>query len=210
MTCAGIVLCGGQSRRMGTDKAWLPFGSETMLQRIVRILGGAVGPVVVVAATAARLPDLPPEVRIVRDRRPERGPLEGLAVGLAALGEFAPAAEIAAAYITSCDAPLLLPEFVRRMVVLLGSADAAVPKVDGRLHPLAAVYRRTVLPHVERRLAADQLRLTALVEELEMRIVLPEELRDVDPQLLSLRNINDQNEYRDALALSLRSSSPNP
>jgi len=200
---------------MGTDKAWLPFGSEMMLQRVVRILSEAVGPVVVVAAATARLPELPADVRIAFDRRPERGPLEGLAVGLAALANFAGAldattADINAAYVTSCDVPLLLPTFVRRMVELLGSADVAVPIMDGRLHPLAAVYRQTVLPQIERALAADQLRLTALVEALQPRIVQPEELRDIDPQLQSLRNINDQEEYHAALATSLRSSSPSP
>lgn len=208
MHCGGIVLCGGQSRRMGSDKAWLPFGCggngpETMLQRVVRLVGEAVRPVVVVAA-AARLPDLPTDVRVAFDRRPDRGPMEGLAVGLAAL----PEGSVEAAFITSCDAPLLLVAFIRRMTELLGSADVAVPRIDGRLHPLAAVFRRSVLPEVECRLAADQLRLTELVEALNPRIVVPEELRDIDPQLQSLRNVNDQNDYRAALAIALRSSSP--
>ena len=210
MKCAGIVLCGGQSRRMGTDKAWLPFGGgangpETMLQRIVRILGEAVSPVVVVAAATARLPELPPDVRIAFDRQPDRGPLEGLAVGLSKLP-----ADVVSAYVTSCDAPLLRPAFIRRMVELPGDEAVAVPNVDGRLHPLAAVYRLTVLPEVERRLAENQLRLTELVESLHPRIVHPEELRDIDPDLQSLRNINDPEEYRAALAISLRSSSPTP
>lgn len=204
MKCAGIVLCGGHSRRMGTDKAWLPFGAETMLQRVVRILQEAVEPVIVVAAATTLLPELPADVRIVFDRYPERGPLEGLAAGLAALADVSVSsnsttAKIAAAFVTSCDAPLLLPGFVRRMVELLESADVAVPKVEGRLHPLAAVYRLTVLPDVERRLAADQLRLTELVDDLRARIVVPEELREIDPQLQSLRNVNDQEAYRAAL-----------
>ena len=109
-------------------------------QRVVRILGEAVGPVIVVAAATARLPELPADVRIVFDRRPERGPLEGLAAGLAALADLSVASntktvEIAAAFVTSCDAPLLLPAFVRRMVELIGSADVAVPKVDGSIAP---------------------------------------------------------------------------
>jgi molybdopterin-guanine dinucleotide biosynthesis protein A len=189
---------------MGTDKAWLPFGAETMLQRVVRILQEAVEPVIVVAAATTLLPELPADVRIVFDRYPERGPLEGLAAGLAALADVSVSsnsttAKIAAAFVTSCDAPLLLPGFVRRMVELLESADVAVPKVEGRLHPLAAVYRLTVLPDVERRLAADQLRLTELVDDLRARIVVPEELREIDPQLQSLRNVNDQEAYRAAL-----------
>ena len=108
--------------------------------------------------------------------------------------------EIAAAFVTSCDVPLLMPAFVRRMVDRLGEVAVAVPKIDGRLHPLAAVYRLAVLPEVERRLTVNELRLTDLVEALNPRIVSPDELRDIDPQLQSLRNINDPVEYHAALA----------
>ena len=66
MTAAGIVLCGGKSTRMGTSKALLPFGPETMLQRVVRLLGEVVAPIVVVAASDQTLPDLPPGVIVTR------------------------------------------------------------------------------------------------------------------------------------------------
>lgn len=71
--CAGIVLCGGHSRRMGVAKPLLPFGTESMLARVVRLLREAVSPVVVVAAADQELPPLPEGVRIVRDCHPDRG-----------------------------------------------------------------------------------------------------------------------------------------
>ena len=67
MTAGGVVLCGGRSSRMGRPKAWLPFGGEVLLQRVVRVVGEAVAPVVVVAAPGQDVPSLPPEVEIVRD-----------------------------------------------------------------------------------------------------------------------------------------------
>src|SRR5258708_37920520 len=82
---AGIVLCGGQSTRMERPKAWLPFGPEVMLQRIVRILSDVVSPIVVVAAVGQDVPDLPQAVEIVRDEHEALGPLAGLAAGLKAL-----------------------------------------------------------------------------------------------------------------------------
>src|SRR5919108_6298616 len=82
---AGIVLCGGQSSRMGRPKAWLPFAGEVMLPRVVRLLGEAVAPVVVVAAPGQDVPELPAGIEIVRDPEPGRGPLQGLAAGLVAL-----------------------------------------------------------------------------------------------------------------------------
>src|SRR5687768_464546 len=99
---SGIVLCGGQSKRMGQPKAWLPFGSETMLQRVVRILQTVVNPIAVVAAPGQDLPSLPPEIIVTRDEEKGRGPLEGLAAGLTALTGRADAA-----YLSSCDVPFL-------------------------------------------------------------------------------------------------------
>ncbi len=78
MQVGGVVLCGGQSRRMGRAKAWLPFGTEIMLPRVVRLLGEAVSPIVVVAAPEQDLPPLPDDVRVVRDEEKGRGPLQGL------------------------------------------------------------------------------------------------------------------------------------
>ncbi len=91
MKRGAIVLCGGQSTRMGSSKAMLPFGPERMLQRVVRLVGEAVPRenIVVVAAEGQELPPLPGEIVVTRDRRPNRGPLEGLACGLAALAEKA-------------------------------------------------------------------------------------------------------------------------
>ncbi len=108
MIVGGIVLCGGQSRRMGQPKATLPFGSEIMLTRVLRLLGEAVGPRLVVAAPSQELPALPADVRIVRDRAAGLGPLEGLFCGLSALRP-----RVDAAYVSGCDVPLLRPQFVR-------------------------------------------------------------------------------------------------
>ncbi len=81
----GIVLCGGKSTRMGTAKALLPFGPETMLQRVVRLLGTVVSPIVAVAAVDQRCPSCRAGVIVTRDEREGRGPLEGLRAGLKAL-----------------------------------------------------------------------------------------------------------------------------
>jgi len=192
---AGIVLCGGKSSRMGTSKAMLPFGPETMLQRVVRVLGTVVAPIAVVAAREQELPALPASVIVTRDERDARGPLEGLRAGLKALS---PAIE--AAYVTSCDVPLLAPAFAERMIELLGDHDIAVIEIDGFAHPLSAVYRPTTLPHIESLLAQDRLRPAFLFEAVRTRRVTPEEMREVDPQLRTLRNLNTRGDYLAALA----------
>src|SRR5262245_52426689 len=110
---------------MGRDKATLPFGPESMLQRVVRLIGEVVDParVIVVAAVDQPLPELPSDVVIAHDLHPERGPLEGLAAGLRAI-----AGNAEAIYATSCDVPLLVPAFVQRMFGLLGNHQIVVPR----------------------------------------------------------------------------------
>ena len=195
MTIGGIVLCGGKSTRMGVPKATLPFGTETMVQRVVRLLGTVVSPVIIVAARGQSLPALPDEVHVARDEREARGPLEGIRAGLRALPE-----SVDAAYITSCDVPLLVPAFVERMIELMGDHDIAVMEVDGFPHPLSAIYRRDTLPHVEQLLAGDRLRPVFLFEAVRTRRVKLEEMTVVDPELRTLRNLNTPEEYRAALA----------
>src|SRR6516162_4527927 len=102
MSPGAVVLCGGESRRMGQPKAWLPFGPERMLQRVVRLVGTVAQPIVVVAAPGQSLPELPAGVAIVRDPVAGRGPLQGLAAGLAGLPET-----VELVYATAADVPFL-------------------------------------------------------------------------------------------------------
>jgi molybdenum cofactor guanylyltransferase len=191
----GIVLAGGKSSRMGAPKATLPFGPETMLQRVVRLLASVVSPIVVVGASGQELPELPSAVIVTRDEREARGPLEGLRAGLKSLPSQADAA-----YVTSCDVPLLVPSFVTRMIDLLGDHDIAVMEIDGFTHPLSAVYRRAMLPRIESLLAEDRLRPAFLFDAVRTRRVRPEEMTKADPQLLTLRNLNTREDYEAALA----------
>lgn len=197
MRLGGIVLCGGQSRRMGSPKAWLRFGKETLLQRVVRVLAGTLDPVLVVAAQGQRLPRLPGNAAIVRDPVPDRGPLAGLAAGLDTISRRADAA-----FVCGCDAPFLRPDFVRRLAHLASEADITMPYVEGRLHPLSAVYRVPVLPVIQELLDAGASRLTMLAERCDCRRVSAPELRDADPELDSLRNINTPEEYERALGVA--------
>jgi molybdopterin-guanine dinucleotide biosynthesis protein A len=201
----GIVLCGGRSTRMGSPKALLPFGNETMVQRVVRLLASVVSPVVVVAAPGQSLPELPPSITIARDEREGRGPLEGLRAGLKALPE-----SMDAAFVTSCDAPLLVPSFVTQMLELLDDYDVAVAEIDGFTHPLSAVYRRRTLPHVEALLADNRLRPVFLFEAVRTRRVQRSELGTADPDLATLRNVNTREDYLSALDSAGLASSATP
>jgi len=190
-----VILCGGRSRRMGRPKEWLPFGPELMLQRIVRLVGRAADPIVVVAAPGQDLPGLPGSVAIVRDPVADLGPLQGLAAGLAALPD-----QIELAYASATDAPFLEPAWIAHLAALIGDHDLAIAESSGYFHPLAALYRRaTVLPAVESLLAEGRLRPVFLLEVLRARVLGAEVMAEVDPGLGTLRNLNAPENYHDAL-----------
>jgi molybdopterin-guanine dinucleotide biosynthesis protein A len=168
-----------------------------MLQRVVRLLGTTVSPIVTVAAREQELPSLPAGTIVARDERDARGPLEGLRAGLKALPD-----SVDAAYVTSCDVPLLVPAFVEHMLSLLGEHDIAVMEIDGFTHPLSAVYRRSVLPDAESLLAQDRLRPVFLFDAVDTRRVSPDEMRVADPDLRTLRNLNTREDYEAALVVA--------
>jgi molybdopterin-guanine dinucleotide biosynthesis protein A len=196
---AGIVLAGGRSTRMGRPKAGLEWHGSTLLHRVAGLVGRAVAaPVVVVRAPGQELPSLPPGARVVEDAREGRGPLQGLAAGLGALAD-----EAQVAYVSSTDVPLLHPAFVARVLAAAEreDVDVALPVAQGFRHPLAAAYRTSLLPEVEELIAADRMRPAFLFDRCRVRELDEEELlRDgrlsrVDPELLSLVNVNDPTEY---------------
>lgn len=179
---------------MGHSKATLPFGPELMLQRVVRLLAEVVSPIVVVAAQDQVLPHLASDVLIARDQRGGRGPLEGLLAGLSAIAPHADAA-----YATSCDVPLLSPDFVRYMISRLRDNDIAVPADEQFHHPLAAVYRTSVVSTIAELLASDQMRPVFLFDKVKTQRIPVSELATVDPGLATLENLNRPEDYRAAL-----------
>lgn len=186
---AAIVLAGGGSRRMGSDKSVLDWHGSTLLHRVTGILRRVADPVVVVAASGGT-PEPAPNVEVTFDGVPGRGPLEGIAAGLRAIGGRRPAAFVAAV-----DMPFLHPAFVEGLAALLGDADVALPEADGHRHPTAAVYRAAVLPLLEQLLEAGCREPADLFARVAVRIVGLEELAEPG----SLENLNTPEDYRAAL-----------
>jgi molybdenum cofactor guanylyltransferase len=201
---AGIVLAGGRSARMGRSKAGLEWHGSTFLRRVAGIVARAVdGPVVVVRAPAQELPSLPPGVRVVADAREGRGPVQGLAAGMAAV-----AGHSELAYVSSTDVPLLHPAFVAAVLAAAEpqDVDVALPVAQGFRHPLAAAYRTSLLGRIEELIASGRMSPAFLFErcrtrELDERQLLRDpSLARADPELLSLLNVNNPVEYEEARA----------
>lgn len=189
MTRAAIVLCGGQSTRMGRDKASLPFGDDTLLTRAIRIVSSVVEDVVVVARRDQAIPD---GLVVVRDPVDDQGPLAGLITGLhASRGELV--------FVTACDMPLLQPAVITRLFDLIGDADVCVPVTGEHTMTLCAVYRRSVLPYADALLAAGQRSVRALIERVNAKHIEAAEFRDLDPELDSFFSCDTPERYEQAL-----------
>jgi molybdenum cofactor guanylyltransferase len=203
-SAAGIILAGGRSSRMGSPKASLDWHGSTMLRRVAGLMARSVdGPVIVVRAPDQELPELDPSVEIATDAAEGRGPMQGLAAGLRAVGDRA-----TVAYLSSTDVPLLHPAFVRRVIRGVGDdVDVVLPEIGGYRQPLAAGYRVGLLSTVEELVAADRMRPAFLFECCRVvRIGDAEMLRDGavargDPGLASVSNLNEPADYERAHAL---------
>lgn len=179
---------------MGTDKALLELDGVASIVRVVAALAH-LGPVIVVAAAAQPLPPL--AATIVRDERPDTGPLHGLALGLRA----ATAAGADLAVVCATDLPLLRPCVVDALLARLGEHDVLLPVVDGHEQPLSAVYRTRLASVAEQLVAAGERRLRAVLAGADVRRLDGAELagdaavRADDPHLHSFRSANTPQEW---------------
>ena len=205
---AGVVLAGGRSSRMGNPKAALEWHGSTLLRRTTGVLHRAgLSPVVVVRAPGQELPDLAPWVRVAEDPQEGLGPLQGIAVGLAAVA----AAGAASAFVCSTDLPFLHPAFVTRVLAPLRDAtatgpDVVLPVARGFPQPLAAAYRTQLAEAVAALVAVRRLRPAFLFDEVSVlqlddaALLADPALALADPALDSVLNVNEPVDYDEARA----------
>ena len=191
-SASAIILAGGKSSRMGRPKALLPFDGEPLIVHTVRTLARLFPDIVVVAAPEQELPPLP--VTFVRDEVAYQGPVGGIFYGLRA-------ARTAVGFVTSCDAPFLNLSLISYLIAQIADYDVVVPHWQERLQPLHAVYRRSVAPLLQEQLEHGELRPIFLYQKVRTREVGADEIRRLDPEGLSFRNLNSPEDYQAALTL---------
>jgi len=199
----GVILAGGRSSRMGTPKSALEWHGSTLLHRTVGIVARATGgPVAVVRASGQDLPALPKGTIVVDDPREGKGPVQGIAAGLAAL-----AGQADSAFVTSTDLPFLHPAFISRVLSVLsepGGPDVALPVARGYQQPLAAAYRTGLAELAERLVKEDRLRPAFLFAECSVArlddaaLLANPVLAALDPDLDSVLNVNTPGDYQAA------------
>lgn len=186
VSLAGVVVAGGESRRMGRDKATLPApdGSGTMVERVVDVVSQRCSPVYVMAAPGQSLPAL--SVPILRDEVRGLGPLPATGRGLRA----AAAAGARYAFVAAVDMPSLTVDLIEELFRLAVETNAEVVMPwDGRSHYLAAVYRTDLADRIDALVAAGARRMSDLIDASDSQQIV---LTDSE----ALTNVNAEDDLR--------------
>jgi molybdopterin-guanine dinucleotide biosynthesis protein A len=181
------VLAGGASRRMGRPKADLPYGAGTLLAHQAVRLSHVFSEVYAVVKEPSRFPAGP--ALVLLDGAPEHAAIHGL---VRALEEV-----VDRVFVLAVDLPVL-PESLMRAIAeraLASDAPAVVPRAAERLQPLAAVWRKAVLPAAHARISRGELSLSGLAEEIGAEIYTEEECRRADPSGNAFANLNTVEDY---------------
>ena len=196
MAVTGIVLAGGLSRRLGRDKAVEPIDGEPLISRVIRRLEDLTDEIVVVVNNSARGEQLPlsDSTKVAVDIYPDSGSLGGIFSGLSA-------AKNDWGFVVACDMPFLNSSLIARILTLRHSYDAVVPVLGGFPEPTHAAYSKACLPHIERRLKSNQLRIAAFFDSVRVMSLPEEEVDQFDPEHLSFFNVNTPDDLARAVAL---------
>ncbi|MDO5043688.1 MAG: formate dehydrogenase accessory sulfurtransferase FdhD [Coriobacteriia bacterium] len=184
----GIVVAGGRSRRMGTDKSFVTLADEPMVKRAVRLLEPYCKRIVIVtnALEATKALGWPDHVKVVSDDIPFQGPLGGLSTG-------AQHAETPWIFVRAVDMPWLAPNLIDMMYqrALDKKSDVVIPLSDRGNEPLCALYSRAaVMKWVQRVLDTGRRRVIAFFQYVRVDAIPQEEIRKLDPNEDSFLNIN--------------------
>jgi molybdopterin-guanine dinucleotide biosynthesis protein A len=180
-----LILAGGRGTRMGGRiKSLLSFEGSTILERQRTVLAPFVAQIVLSTADPAPFADT--GLPIVIDAEPDRGPLAGIAAGLA----FTRRSYL---LVVAGDMPHLSPDAIAALLARRGpGVDAVVPRVRGLPEPLFALYGARCLDAARRRLDAGRLKTSGLVTDEGLTVAWLEEaaLRAIDRELRCLHNVN--------------------
>ena len=179
-----VIQAGGESRRMGEDKARLNFRGQPLIVRVMERVARLADEILVTTNQPEAYSFL--HIPCVPDLLPGHGALGGLFTALSA-------AQNPLVAVIACDMPFISTELLvfQRDVLLTTSADAIIPRTTEGLEPFHAIYRKeTCLPLVQASLEKGQQRVDSWLAQADIRYLTPEEIAHYDPGGLAFLNVN--------------------
>ena len=189
----GVILAGGESARMGQNKAFIKIKGERIIDRTVVLFKDIFDEVLVVTDSPLEYLDL--DVRVVTDIIPGKGSVGGIYTGLF----FASSPH---AFFVGCDMPFLNKKVINYFLSLSEKFDIVVQRSQDYWEPLHAVYSRKFMKPIERLIAQGDLKIINAYKWVKVREVKKEEIEPFDPGLHSLLNFNTPEELEKILAIA--------
>jgi molybdopterin-guanine dinucleotide biosynthesis protein A len=190
----GIVLSGGENKRMGKDKAFLLIAGKPMIEHVLQALRVVADRIIIVTNSPQAYTSY--KALVVTDASDKRGPLTGIYTGLLH-------ARDPYSVVVACDMPFLNPQLLSYMAGLAEEYDVVLPKVGDFVEPLHAIYRRSMLPVIEDHINRDARQIRGIFCKARVRYVTESEIDRFDPERRSFRNLNTPEEYKEAACLDL-------
>ena len=187
LAISSVILAGGQSRRMGANKAFMRVGGRAIIERVIEKVALVGDEIILVANSPDEYAHL--GYPTISDVYPGKGSLGGIHSGLKA-------ASNPYALVVACDLPFLNGALLRYMALLASGHDLVVPRTEQGIEPLHAIYSKACLPAMEPALQQDNLRVIAFFSQVRVRYVEQEEIETLDPQLLSFFNVNSPDDLQ--------------
>jgi molybdenum cofactor guanylyltransferase len=189
MHITGVILAGGKSRRMGRDKAFLPFGKGLLIERVIEVIQQVTADVILIANTPEQYQrfDLP----MFSDVIPDAGSLGGIYTGLVY-------AKTPYSLCLACDMPFVKPAFLRILCDTAAEADVVIPKNAEDFQPLCAVYSQACREPIRQRIDAGRLKITGFFDQVRVRVIEGDLLARYDPHDVMFFNANTPEEYEQA------------
>jgi molybdopterin-guanine dinucleotide biosynthesis protein A len=189
MPVTGVILAGGKSRRMGRDKAFLPFGTGMLVERVIEVLRQVTEDVILITNT----PELYQRfgLPMFSDVIPEAGSLGGVYTGLVSV-------KTSYSLCLACDMPFVKPAFLRFLCEMAAEADVVIPRNAEDFQPLCAVYSQVCQEPIRQKIDAGRLKITGFFDQVRVRVIEGELLTRYDPHDAMFFNANTPEEYERA------------
>jgi molybdopterin-guanine dinucleotide biosynthesis protein A len=187
------ILAGGQSRRMGRDKAVLPVGGRPVIERVIECVMPLSDDVTIITNTPEKYHHL--GYRMESDVYPGKGSLGGIYTAIHM-------ARYSYCLVVACDMPFLNPNLLQHLMTLTSGFDVVIPCIKDFPETMHAIYGKGCLEPIERRLLADQLKIVAFFEDVRVRYVERDEVARFDPNFYSFLNMNTPGDWEQVQRLA--------
>ena len=181
-----IILAGGKASRMGTDKAFLKIGNQHLIKRQIGLLRKIFEKIIIVTNSLPKYRGYK-GIKIISDLITNRGPLGGIYSGLVASSSTYN-------FVVACDMPFINQALIRYIIRNRDNYDIVIPKIDKKYHPLFGVYSKNCIPVIEKAFSKDKLNVSTIFPKVKTGFISREEIERFDKHLLSLININTQDD----------------